>query len=85
MSRFSLRPIRQDGVKANDRKCESENQYQYWVNTFERKNRKSWSLVILASRMQVNFSSNTVKKSMIVQRLLIILGQASLMQLIFHP
>jgi hypothetical protein len=34
MSRFSLRPIRQDGVKANDRKCESENQYQYWVNTF---------------------------------------------------
>jgi hypothetical protein len=55
------------------------------VNTFERKNRKSWSLVILASRTQVNFSSNTVKKSMIVQRLLIILGQASLMQLTFHP
>jgi hypothetical protein len=44
MSRFSLRPIRQDGVKANDRKCESENQYQYWVNTFERKNRKSCHL-----------------------------------------
>ena len=33
MSRFSLSPMRQDGVKASDKKWERENQYQYWVKT----------------------------------------------------
>ena len=29
MPRFSLWTMRQEGVKARDRKCERENQYQY--------------------------------------------------------
>jgi hypothetical protein len=37
MSKFSLRPIRHEGVKARDKKWERENQYQYCVNTYNKR------------------------------------------------